>query len=99
MYEHLCLLSTQNGPSDWLIVDKHVVDLGGKTCNKIGSSFTAFRTQENACSQDQQSCLHNQPLDLWTDDEVCFEARNHACGYVCMYGSWLCEIGLGLFVQ
>ena len=52
-------------------MDKHVIDLNGRTCNKVGTSFTAFRTQENPCHQDEQSCLYNQPLDLWADDEVC----------------------------
>lgn len=41
----------QGGAEEWLIIDKHMVDPSGRTCNKIGSDLTAFLTQENRCYQ------------------------------------------------
>lgn len=57
-----------NGQKDWMLVDKTMVDLSGTVCNKVGVSYTAFNTQANACFQPFQSCLANQPKDLWQSD-------------------------------
>ena len=45
----------QNGAKEWLVVDRHMVDIKGLTCNKIGASTTAFLTQENKCYQEIDS--------------------------------------------
>jgi len=53
------------GVSAWMFVDQTQVDLSGGTCDKIGVSFSAFRNQNNACSQPVGTCLANQPDDLF----------------------------------
>lgn len=45
----------QGGAKEWLIVDKHMVRWEGDTCNKIGSDYYAFITQENRCYQKADS--------------------------------------------
>lgn len=47
----ILLLCSQNGPSDWLLVDEYLVDLSGRECNKVGLDFTAFRNQPGKCYQ------------------------------------------------
>jgi hypothetical protein len=42
---------------DWLIVDKTAVDLTGRTCDKVGVSYSAFRLQNRACSQPMGRCV------------------------------------------
>ena len=49
------LCDLQGGHNEWLMVDKHLVDLTGRTCNKLGVSFTGFRYQRNGCRQQRQS--------------------------------------------
>lgn len=43
------------GPQKWLIIDKHMVDPSGLTCNRIGTRATAMLTQENRCHQHKGS--------------------------------------------
>jgi len=45
----------QNGPSDWLVVDRHEVDISGTRCNKIGTYFSAFKRQPSKCHQEAGS--------------------------------------------
>ena len=49
------LLIQQNGPSDWMLVDKHMVDLTGTVCNKVGVSYTGFRQQPGRCDRAENS--------------------------------------------
>lgn len=51
----LCFIPLQNGPTDWLLVDEHLVDLSGNECNKVGVSFSGFRNQIGKCFQHQNS--------------------------------------------
>ena len=55
----------QEGVKNWMIVDKTLVELDGLTCNKIGVSFEAFRTEYGACSNEPGSCLRNQLDDYY----------------------------------
>ena len=43
----------------YMIVDKDKVSFDGSECNKIGTSFKAFNTQQNACDLPGSSCLGN----------------------------------------
>lgn len=40
----------------------------GRVCDKVGTSFTAFRFQTEGCSRPVGSCLSNQLLDLYDKD-------------------------------
>jgi hypothetical protein len=52
-----------------LLVDKEQVSLDGMECNKIGTSYSAFNTQQaNACSSPQGTCLSNQIKHLRDSD-------------------------------
>ncbi len=39
------------GPRRWIVIDKHMVDPSGLTCNRIGSGPQAMLSQENRCRQ------------------------------------------------
>jgi hypothetical protein len=60
------------GSSDqWLVVDKESVSVdGGSECNKIGVGYEAFATQGRACESNKNSCLSNQPADLYLRDTI-----------------------------
>eukprot|EP00850_Spirogloea_muscicola_P008924 SM000049S16695 [mRNA] locus=s49:93424:102369:+ [translate_table: standard] len=47
----------------WLILDKSVYTLDGSECNKVGSSFAAFRYEASRCQKQVGSCLANQLAD------------------------------------
>ena len=38
------------GVANWLLVDKQAVTMDGSVCNKIGTSYEAFRQQASACT-------------------------------------------------
>lgn len=57
---YLCIcgiFSGQAGPDEWLIVDKHMVDIssGRRQCNKLGTNSIGFVTQPNKCRQETGS--------------------------------------------
>jgi hypothetical protein len=58
--EQRCRERQQGHPSEWLYVDKHLVDASGLTCDRIGVSYTAFRSQSNRCRGRVGDCLNNQ---------------------------------------
>ncbi len=43
------------GPKKWIVIDKHMVDPSGLTCNKIGSGAQAMVTQSVRCRQQRGS--------------------------------------------
>ncbi len=48
--------------SQWLLVDSGMVSLDGAACDKVGTSFTAFRYQVNVCGRAPQvRCRHGPP--------------------------------------
>lgn len=55
---HIIHLWLQNGPPDWLLVDNNMVDFSGAQCNKIGTSYTAFRSQQGKCYGHLQSYVY-----------------------------------------
>ncbi|CAI5951715.1 unnamed protein product [Closterium sp. NIES-64] len=50
--------------SGWLLVDKERYSLDGSECNKVGTSFSAFRFEPERCQRSVGSCLSNQLLDF-----------------------------------
>ena len=51
--------------TQWMMVDKNRVTLDGSECNKIGTSFEAFKVRQvDACRQQVDSCLKNQLVDF-----------------------------------
>ena len=42
-------LKSLGNVSEWMAVPKPMFDLTGKSCNKIGVGYTAFRTQPQMC--------------------------------------------------
>ena len=48
-------VSPQGGPNEWLVVDKHLHDLTGQSCNKIGVTSSTVLGQENRCFQKEES--------------------------------------------
>jgi len=52
-----------NWVSNAMIIDKNAVTLDGRECDKIGVSYSAFRSQANECEKQQGECLNNQLED------------------------------------
>lgn len=51
--------------TQWMMVDKGRMTFDGSECNKIGTSFEAFKVRQgDACRQKVDSCLENQLADL-----------------------------------
>ncbi|CAL8100406.1 unnamed protein product [Orchesella dallaii] len=51
-----------------LIVPKPLMAPNGLSCDRVGTRLHAFLTQSDACRQQRNSCLNNQPFDLWKRD-------------------------------
>ncbi|EFJ46134.1 hypothetical protein VOLCADRAFT_105708 [Volvox carteri f. nagariensis] len=54
--------------STWMLVDKSLISLDGRTCDKIGTSFSAFRYQPSGCHRAVSTCLKGQLKDLYDED-------------------------------
>ncbi|GMH43713.1 hypothetical protein BSKO_11635 [Bryopsis sp. KO-2023] len=52
----------------WMLIDKTEISLDGRECDRVGTSFTAFRYQSGACQKPVGSCLSNQLLDRYEKD-------------------------------
>ncbi|XP_037091392.1 hapless 2-like [Pollicipes pollicipes] len=56
------------GPGEYLLVSRSLVDMSGKTCDKIGATYSTFALQKDRCEKPRGSCLSNQPIQLWERD-------------------------------
>lgn len=56
------------GADYMMLIDKTYVTLTGTECDKIGTLYSAFRTQSNGCKQKPMTCLQNQLLDFHNSD-------------------------------
>ncbi|KAK9805195.1 hypothetical protein WJX72_005302 [[Myrmecia] bisecta] len=75
--------------STWMVVDNTMVSLDGTTCNKIGTSYTAFRYQAGACAQLPGSCLDSQLQDLYNADVARTKAGTTPRYFVTRWGGGL----------
>lgn len=55
-------------PLNWLIIPREYFTIDGRECNKIGVSYSAFRSQANQCLARIGECLNNQIYDLMQND-------------------------------
>lgn len=53
-----------------LLLDRSLFDLSGRTCDKIGVSYTAFRYQPEGCHRPAGSCLFEQLDDFHNEDTL-----------------------------
>ncbi|WIA16742.1 hypothetical protein OEZ85_013396 [Tetradesmus obliquus] len=57
-----------NNRTEWMLVDRSKISFTGNECDKVGTSFTAFRYQTGACVRAPQVCLSNQLKDILEAD-------------------------------
>jgi hypothetical protein len=53
-------IRVQEGSRSWMFLSPSEITFDGTECNKIGTSYSAFRYQPNKCDQPVQSCFQNQ---------------------------------------
>ncbi|KEG14722.1 generative cell specific-1 [Trypanosoma grayi] len=51
------------GAKEWMLLDKDLVTVQGRDCNKVGVSYEAFSSQGSKCSLQKGSCLADQLED------------------------------------
>jgi len=56
------------GTRNWMLLDKSSVTMDDSECNKVGTSYSAFRNQNSKCNQKVQSCFKSQLEDFYTED-------------------------------
>ncbi|GAX84272.1 hypothetical protein CEUSTIGMA_g11695.t1 [Chlamydomonas eustigma] len=54
--------------SGWMLLSLDMVDTTDTECNKVGTEFSAFFNQPDACYRAPQTCLSNQLKDLQQSD-------------------------------
>lgn len=58
----------RNAATDYLLLNKDIVKPDGSECNTAGTSYEAFAKQGSRCQAPINTCLKNQPFDLWRED-------------------------------
>ena len=53
----------------WMLLPRDAVSFDGAECDKVGTSFAAFRYQGGACRRSPGTCLTNQLKDLHVADQ------------------------------
>ncbi|GFU31313.1 hypothetical protein NPIL_463671, partial [Nephila pilipes] len=61
-------LPVKNGATDFLLLEKSLIEPSGYKCDTAGVSYEGFATQPNRCEKIAQTCLKNQPLEFWQMD-------------------------------
>ncbi|XP_050508829.1 hapless 2 [Diabrotica virgifera virgifera] len=56
------------GADEYLVVPSNKVQPNGRMCNVAGVGYEAFAKQLKACQLPRGSCLKNQPLKMWAED-------------------------------
>eukprot|EP00775_Hariotina_reticulata_P002496 gene2496-2799_t len=56
--------------SEWLLLDRSKISFDGTECDKVGTSFSAFRYQTVGCRRAPQVCLSNQLRDVLEADQA-----------------------------
>lgn len=79
----------RGGMTNWMMVDRTQFDLSGRTCNKIGVSYTAFNAESNRCENPRGNCLQNQLDWIWTQDILRRSAGQSPRNLLQRYGNFL----------
>ncbi|KAJ9505456.1 hypothetical protein QJQ45_026136, partial [Haematococcus lacustris] len=56
--------------SQWLLLESSQFSMDGSQCDKVGTSFSAFRYQVDGCARAPQTCLGGQIKDLMAADAL-----------------------------
>jgi len=56
--------------SQYLVTSKYFVTPDGSHCDRAGVGYKTFLQQPNKCSQAKDSCLGNQPFDIWVNKRI-----------------------------
>eukprot|EP00879_Flechtneria_rotunda_P030746 GHRR01033419.1.p1 GENE.GHRR01033419.1~~GHRR01033419.1.p1 ORF type:complete len:158 (+),score=40.91 GHRR01033419.1:1102-1575(+) len=56
--------------TEWMLLDRSLISFTGTECDKVGTSFTAFRYQAAGCKRAPQVCLFNQLRDILQADQA-----------------------------
>ncbi|XP_054716782.1 hapless 2-like [Uloborus diversus] len=59
----------KNGAPDYLLLPRNLINPDGAECDVAGVSYVGFANQEQRCEKEAGTCLKNQPLDLWEQDD------------------------------
>ncbi|CAD8112113.1 unnamed protein product [Paramecium sonneborni] len=76
----------QAGSSAFMIISKDKVGEG--ECNKIGVSYTSFRTEADRCKKQAKSCLNNQLEDFYLEDQALIANNSQPKYLLSRYGKF-----------
>ncbi|XP_055948514.1 hapless 2-like isoform X2 [Argiope bruennichi] len=79
--------AVKNGATDYLLIDKSVINPVGDECDMAGVSYKGFAKQPDRCDVPKGTCLKNQPLDFWESDEVKRKANQKGTHLLQNYGT------------
>lgn len=49
----------------WMAIERALYTIDGRSCDKIGTSFTPFISVQDRCNKPVDTCLKNQLTDYW----------------------------------
>ncbi|XP_062503762.1 hapless 2-like isoform X2 [Corticium candelabrum] len=78
----------RNGMHDWMLVEKHLVDFSGLTCNRVGMYYEGFAKQPGKCRRKMNSCNEITLESLWTHDNLLRNARRTGKYFVENFGTY-----------
>ncbi|XP_065833247.1 hapless 2-like isoform X2 [Oscarella lobularis] len=77
------------GYKEWLLLDKHLFDFRGETCNRIGASFKAFKFgQSSRCRRKKGSCLERQPFHYLSEAQSLKKKKKISSSFLDFYGNF-----------
>ncbi|XP_065833256.1 hapless 2-like isoform X3 [Oscarella lobularis] len=78
----------KNGMREWLLVDKHLVDFSGLTCNRIGLYYEGFASQPGKCRRKKGSCTRVTLTSMWETDHEYKKAKKTGKYFVENFGKF-----------
>ncbi|KAJ8931182.1 hypothetical protein NQ314_015957 [Rhamnusium bicolor] len=76
----------QGGSQEYLVANENQVQADGKKCNVAGVGYDAFAKQPKRCAVPKDSCLQNQPKQMWEHDHEAESSGKKGCYFLKYFG-------------
>lgn len=76
----------KGGPDEYLVVRDSSVQPSGQVCDVAGVGYEAFVNQPRRCQSPRDSCLRNQPINMWQQDKESEKAGKLGQYFLKYYG-------------
>ncbi|CAH0552102.1 unnamed protein product [Brassicogethes aeneus] len=75
------------GADAYLVLKKEQISRNGKKCDVAGVGYEAFFKQPNRCGVPRDTCLKNQPEDMFRRDYEALKKNKKGCNFLRFFGT------------